>query len=101
MSDMAELAPRLFTVDECHRMADVGLFVDERVELLDGVIATMNPIGDRRIQPEPEPRPGLTKLVPSSSRPFRQTVAVASPSKRDGPHREDAALLQLGGAEVT
>jgi Uma2 family endonuclease len=47
MSDMAELAPRLFTVDEYHRMADAGLFDEERVELLDGVIATMSPIGDR------------------------------------------------------
>jgi len=41
------LAPRLFTVDEYHRMAAAGLFADERVELLDGVIATMSPIGDR------------------------------------------------------
>jgi Uma2 family endonuclease len=47
MSDMALLAPRPFTVDEYHRMADAGLFQDERVELLDGVIVTMSPIGKR------------------------------------------------------
>jgi Uma2 family endonuclease len=47
MSDMAQLAPRPFTVNEYHRMADAGLFADERVELLDGVIVTMSPIGKR------------------------------------------------------
>jgi Uma2 family endonuclease len=45
---MAQLAPRPFTVDEYHRMADAGLFADERVELLDGVIVTMSPIGKRQ-----------------------------------------------------
>lgn len=47
MSDMAQLAPRPFTVDEYHRMAGAGMFADERVELLDGVIVTMSPIGKR------------------------------------------------------
>jgi Uma2 family endonuclease len=44
---MVQLAPRPFTVDEYHRMAGAGLFADERVELLDGVIVTMSPIGQR------------------------------------------------------
>jgi Uma2 family endonuclease len=47
MSDMpTEFQPRLFTVDEYHRMADVGILREgERVELLDGVIVEMSPIG--------------------------------------------------------
>ncbi len=37
---------RLFTVDEYYRMAAAGVFrPDERVELLDGEIVPMNPIG--------------------------------------------------------
>ena len=40
------LPRRLFTVDEYHRMGEAGVFKDdERVELLDGEIVPMNPIG--------------------------------------------------------
>ena len=47
MSDMAvELVPRPITVQEYHRMAEIGIIAaDERVELLDGVIVTMPPFG--------------------------------------------------------
>ena len=39
---------RLFTVDEYHQMADVGIFgPEERVELIDGEIIQMSPIGPR------------------------------------------------------
>ena len=39
---------RRFTIDEYHRMADAGVFTpDERVELLDGEIVEMSPIGCR------------------------------------------------------
>lgn len=39
---------RLFTVDEYHRMADAGIFgPDERVELIEGEIIQMSPIGPR------------------------------------------------------
>jgi len=39
---------REFTVDEYHRMADVGVLrAEERVELLDGAIVEMSPIGHR------------------------------------------------------
>ncbi|HTJ27556.1 MAG TPA: Uma2 family endonuclease [Candidatus Limnocylindria bacterium] len=44
---MAALSPRTFTVDEYHRIADLGIFEDERVELLDGLIVEMSPIGTR------------------------------------------------------
>jgi Uma2 family endonuclease len=39
---------RLFTVDEFHRMGEAGVFQDDdRVELLEGEIITMTPIGPR------------------------------------------------------
>jgi Uma2 family endonuclease len=39
---------RLFTVDEYHQMADAGIFgPEERVELIDGDIIEMSPIGPR------------------------------------------------------
>jgi Uma2 family endonuclease len=42
------VARRLFTVAEFHRMAEVGIFSeDDRVELLDGEIVEMTPIGSR------------------------------------------------------
>ena len=47
MGDMAvELTPRTFTVAEYHQMVEAGiLYEGERVELLDGLIVTMPPIG--------------------------------------------------------
>jgi Uma2 family endonuclease len=49
MSDMAiEYKLREFTVDEYHRLAEIGVLrPDERVELLDGSIVEMSPIGNR------------------------------------------------------
>jgi Uma2 family endonuclease len=42
------LAHRRFTVDEYHRMAEVGILgPDDRVELLDGEIVEVSPIGPR------------------------------------------------------
>jgi Uma2 family endonuclease len=43
-----QLVRRLFTVDEYHRMAEVGIFKeDDRVELLDGEVVQMAPIGSK------------------------------------------------------
>jgi hypothetical protein len=45
----SELTRRLFTVEECYRMAEVGILrSDERVELIRGeLIVKMSPIGPR------------------------------------------------------
>ena len=38
---------RRFTVDDFHRMGEAGVFApDERVELIEGVVVEMSPIGD-------------------------------------------------------
>jgi Uma2 family endonuclease len=43
-----ELRRRRFTVHEYHRMAEAGIFgEDERVELIEGEVVEMNPIGSR------------------------------------------------------
>lgn len=43
-----EVARRLFTVEEYHRMAEAGILgADERVELIEGEIVQMAPIGPR------------------------------------------------------
>jgi len=45
-----EVPRRLFTVEEYHRMAEAGILAeDERVELIDGEIVEMAPIGTRHI----------------------------------------------------
>jgi Uma2 family endonuclease len=93
MAVEVELPRRLFTVEEYHRMAETGILAaDERVELIEGEIVQMAPIGPRHagcvinanrmffsrlgdravispqnpvvIQPRSEPQPDLVLLRP-------------------------------------
>ena len=46
MDTMVELKRRRFTIEEYHRMGEVGIFnEDDRVELIEGEIIEMGPIG--------------------------------------------------------
>ena len=50
MAVEVELARRLFTVAEYHRMGEAGILgEDERVELIEGEIVQMAPIGPRHV----------------------------------------------------
>jgi len=45
------LAPHRFTVADYYRMAEAGLFdEDDRVELVDGEVMEMVPIGNRHVE---------------------------------------------------
>lgn len=41
------LSARRFTVDEYHRMGEAGILRDERVELVEGTVVRMSPVGSR------------------------------------------------------
>jgi Uma2 family endonuclease len=104
LAEVAEPSARLFTVDEYYRMAEVGILrPDERVELIEGVVVQMPPIGpdhagsvdslnetfgDRlrprvrvrvqnpiRLDGMAEPEPDITLLRPESERrlPYRSS----------------------------
>ena len=50
MAVEVELPRRLFTVEEYHRLAEAGILgADERVELIEGEIVEMAPIGPRHV----------------------------------------------------
>ena len=47
---VTEVAAKRFTVEQFQRMADAGVFdEDDRLELLDGEILQMNPVGRRHV----------------------------------------------------
>ena len=50
MALLVERARRLFTIEEYHRMAETGILrPEDRVELIDGEIFEMSPIGSRHM----------------------------------------------------
>lgn len=92
---IATLEPRPFTVDEYHAMGEAGLFTeDDRVELLDGIIIAMSPIG----APHAYVVNRLTELLLAAKlrAGLDVTVSVQNPL-RLGPMQEpqpDVALLR-------
>jgi Uma2 family endonuclease len=83
-----EVARRLFTVDEYHRMGEAGILGDdERVELIEGVTrlgdrAVISPQNPVVILPRSEPQPDLVLLRPgdvsySQKRPASEDVLLA------------------------
>jgi Uma2 family endonuclease len=92
METAVKLQRHLFTVEEYHRMAEAGIFgEDDRVELLDGEIVEMTPIGSRHAACVDR----LTHLLVEQVR-GRAIVRVQNPI-RLGQHSEpqpDLALLK-------
>jgi Uma2 family endonuclease len=85
-------ARRLFTTDEYHRMAETGILSeDDRVELLDGEIVRMSPIGSRHAACVDRLAELFTRRLPS-----RAIVRIQSPillGRRSEP-QPDLALLK-------
>jgi Uma2 family endonuclease len=113
----ASLRPkrRRFTVDEYYRMAEVGILTeDDRVELIDGEIVEMSPIGDRHIETVNRcnrafaPAFAAGRLVTSVQNPVRlddyndpePDVVLAHPGVRGAP-RPAAILLVIEVAETS
>ena len=65
-----EVTKKLFTVAEYYQMADAGIIgPEERVELIDGEIIQMSPIGDRNsvaASPKPVSFSEISSSKPSS-----------------------------------
>ena len=86
-----DVARRRFTTDEYHRMADAGILSpDDRVELLDGKIVRMSPIGSRHAA-------CVDRLTDVFTRRFRRRAIVRVQNPIDlGRHSEpqpDVTLL--------
>ena len=85
------LQRRLFTVDEFHRMGEIGILSEsDRVELVDGEVRTMTPIGTKHAACVRRLTMALSRLPGSS------LVSVQNPVRLDV-HSElqpDIALLQ-------
>jgi Uma2 family endonuclease len=86
-------ARRMWTADEYHRMAEVGiLHEDDRVELIDGEIVNMSPLGSRhiacvnRLSKLLERRIGDTTIVQTQS-----SISLADASEP----QPDIAVLRL------
>ena len=77
---------RRFTVDEYHRMAEAGILgEDERVELLDGDVVEMSPVGDPHVEAvnrcERALRPGLGRRAADPAAPRTPSGSTATTSR--------------------
>src|SRR5688500_8164381 len=85
-------ARRRFTVDEYYQMALAGILTeDDRVELIDGEIVEMSPIGDRRVASVNRCNRSFSRAVGD-----RALVSIQNPIDLD-PYNEpesDVALLR-------
>ncbi|MDQ3624679.1 MAG: Uma2 family endonuclease [Verrucomicrobiota bacterium] len=85
-----EPEPYRFTVEEWHKLGEAGIFAeDDRVELLDGEIILMSPIGSRHAAA----MANLTEVMVEKSR-RRYLVAPGNPVEADR-HSEPVPDLML------
>jgi Uma2 family endonuclease len=86
---------RRFTVEEYHRMGEVGILRgDERVELIEGEIVQMNPIGGRHMRCVNE----LNWLLGQQIRARGLRVSVQNPIRLSGglEPQPDLAVIRVG-----
>lgn len=82
-----------FTVEEYHKMAEAGVFEeDDRVELVEGEIVEMTPIGRRHM----EAVNALNDLLAEFRKPGGYIISVQNPLilGERGEHQPDLALLR-------
>jgi Uma2 family endonuclease len=90
-----EVRRRRFTVEEYHRMGEAGILRnDERVELIEGEIVQMNPIGGRHIRCVNE----LNWLLGQQLRDRGFRVSVQNPIRLNGglEPQPDLAVIRAG-----
>lgn len=88
----AEVRKHLFTVEEYHRMGEAGVFSeDDRVELVEGEIVQMTPIGWRHAQAVTALTTSLAAQVAN-----RYDISVQNPLVVDdyGEYQPDLAVLE-------
>ena len=88
------ISRRRFTVDEYHGMAEAGiLHEDDRVELIEGGVVEMTPIGGRHAKCVTELTRALTPLVGEDTRVSPQNPVRLGDYEEPQP---DVALLRVG-----
>jgi Uma2 family endonuclease len=82
MISEAPIAPRRFTVDEYHRMAEAGiLHEDDHVELIHGEIIQMSPIGNHHAAIVRRLTTLLTRLAPQAIVDVQNPVRIGDRSE--------------------
>ena len=90
-----EMARRRFTVDEYLRMPGAGILTeDDLVELIDGVVVEMSPIGDRHVEAVNRCAEAFAALVVAR----RARLSTQNPVRLDGYNdpQPDVALVRPG-----